>query len=489
MSDHALDTEVLIVGAGPAGLMLAYELALAGVRATVLERALEPLWCRGYNLNARSLDLLERRGLAEGFIAEGHQVPNVPATGIVQPLSLAGTWTDHPFSLGIAQTRVEEVLAERAIALGANVLRGREVRGIEQDAESVTATVLSGGDLTHLTARYLVGCDGGRSVVRKSAGIAFPGTDATFFVLLGDVECDLPYGLSAGSNGRDVFVIPRPGYVRVIVRETDPPADKDTPVTLELLQSQVSEALGRQTELRAPRWLTRFGDAARLAARFRAGRVLLAGDSAHIFPPAGAIGVNVAIDDAFNLGWKLAATVRGTAPEGLLDTYHDERHATGQALLANQSAQVLLNDRESPLADLVQRVAAHPAGNRALTEILTGLATCYLPGEHPWLGRLAPNLPLTTTDSETTLASLLHPGRPVLLDLTPERAFSTWSDSVTVISADCPAHPDIRALLLRPDGHTAWLSTTPTHDTGLPDALHRWVTPAPALTGSPAGIR
>ncbi|WP_433653911.1 FAD-dependent monooxygenase [Nocardia sp. CA-128927] len=486
MSNRPLDTEVLIVGAGPAGLMLAYELALAGVRTTVLERSLEPLWCRGYNLNARSLDLLARRGLADGFIAEGHQVPNVPATGIAQPLVLAGTRTDHPFSLGIPQTRVEEVLAERAIELGATVLRGREVRGIEQDTESVTATVHDGPHVTQVTARYLVGCDGGRSVVRKSAGIAFPGTDATFFALLGDVECDLPFGLSTGPDGRNVFVIPRPGYVRVIVGETDSPAAKDTPVTLELLQAQVSDALGRHVELRAPRWLTRFGDAARLADRFRDRRVLLAGDAAHIHPPAGAIGVNVAIDDAFNLGWKLAATVRGSAPEGLLDTYHEERHATGVALLSNQRAQVLLGENASPLAELVQRVAAHPEGNRALTEILTGLDTCYEPGDHRWLGRLAPNLALSTADGETTLASLLYPGRPVLLDLTPEQAFSTWSASVTTVHAKCPEHPEIRALLLRPDGHTAWLSTTPADD-GLPDALHRWVTPVATLTGSTRG--
>ncbi|MFD6162019.1 FAD-dependent monooxygenase [Nocardia sp. NPDC060256] len=483
MSNRPLDTEVLIVGAGPAGVMLAYELALAGVRTTVLERSPEPLWCRGYNLNARALDLLARRGLAEQFIAEGHQVPNAPAGGIRQPLRLAGARTDHPFSLGIPQTRVEEVLAARACELGATVLRGHAVRAVEQDTESVTATVDNGRSRTQLTARYLVGCDGGRSVVRKSAGIAFPGTDATLFCLLGDVECDLPYGLSTGPDGGTVFVIPRPGYVRVIVREQDPPADKDSPVTLELLRSQVSDALGVRAELRAPRWLSRFGDAARLAERFRDGRVLLAGDAAHIHPPAGAIGVNVALDDAFNLGWKLAATVRGTAPESLLDTYHDERHATGTALLSNQRAQVMLNDPESPLADLVQRVAAHPAGNRALTEILTGLDTCYLPGgQHPWLGRLAPNLSLFTADGGTTLAALLHSGRPVLLDLTPEQAFSMWSASITVVAANCPAHPDIRALLLRPDGHTAWLSTTPEHDAGLADALHRLV--APVLAGS-----
>src|SRR5207248_877085 len=306
--------------AGPAGLMLACELALAGAHTTVVERHPEqPPYCRGFNLNARALDLLARRGIAEHLVAEGHQVPNAAATQFSSPLLLEGTATDHPFSLGIPQTRVEQVLEARAVELGAEILRGHELRAFEQDADSVSATVHNGRFDDEISARYLVGCDGGRSLVRKQAGIGFPGDDATFFVLLGDVECALPYGVSTGPDGGSVFVIPRPGYVRVLVREQKPPADKDTPVSLEVLQSEVDAALGRHAELRAPRWLTRFGDAQRLAETYRKGRILLAGDAAHIHPPATANGVNVAIEDAFNLGWKLAAAVRGTAPEGLLD--------------------------------------------------------------------------------------------------------------------------------------------------------------------------
>ncbi|SFW91826.1 FAD-dependent monooxygenase [Amycolatopsis australiensis] len=467
-----LDTDVLVAGAGPAGLLLAAELALAGVRTTVVERHPErPPYCRGFNLNARALDLLARRGLAEDLVAEGHRVPHAPVTGLPGPLLLDGTATGHPFSLGIPQTRVEEVLEARAAGLGAEILRGHELRTFTQTPDDVSALLHNGRTIR---ARYLVGCDGGRSTVRKQAGIGFPGVDARWYALLGDVECDLPYGPSAGPDGRTVFVIPRPGYVRVIVREDAPPSDKNEPVTLDRLQAQVDAVLGRHVELRNPRWLSRFGDAARLASRYREGRVLLAGDAAHIHPPAGAIGVNVALDDAFNLGWKLAATVRGTAPEGLLDTYHDERHAAGARILANTRAQVALEEAgDEPWADLMRRVAAHPAGNRALTEIITGLDTCYAPGDHPWLGRLAPDVPISVGGRATHLAALLHPGRPVLLDLTG--SLSAWSPAVEVVPGTSLSDLDIAAVLLRPDGHVAWVGVPGSGDDGLAEALHRWM--------------
>ncbi|MCR6489397.1 FAD-dependent monooxygenase [Amycolatopsis sp. OK19-0408] len=478
------ETDVLIAGAGPAGLLLAAELALAGVRTTVVERLRERPHCRGFNLNSRSLDLLARRGLAEGLVAEGHQVPHAPVTGLPGPLLLADAATDHPFSLGIPQTRVEEVLEARAIELGAEILRGHELRTFTQSPDGVSATIHNGQTFE---ARYLVGCDGGRSTVRKQTGIGFPGVDARWFPLLGDVECELPYGVSAGPDGRSVYVIPRPGYVRIIVREDDPPADKYTPVPLDRLQAQVDAVLGRHVELRAPRWLTRFGDAARLASRYREGRVLLAGDAAHIHPPAGAIGVNVALDDAFNLGWKLAATVHGTAPNGLLDTYHDERHAAGERILANTRAQVALaEDDEAPLADLMRRVAAHPAGNRALAEIITGLDACYEPGGHPWLGRLAPDVPLRVDEVETHLAALLRSGRPVLVDFSG--SFADWSPSVEVIAAGSSTS-DLSAVLLRPDGHVAWAGAPGCGDEGLADAVHRWVGKVPRSLAVSGGGR
>jgi 2-polyprenyl-6-methoxyphenol hydroxylase-like FAD-dependent oxidoreductase len=495
--------DVLIVGAGPAGLLLASELRLAGIGTVVIERSpRRPAFCRGFNLNPRALDLLARRGLADTLIDEGWQVPQAAFSGLPVTLSLAGARTDHPYSLGIPQTRVEEVLEAHAVALGAEIRRGHELRALRQDPSSVAATVAdtAGGREYRVSAHYLVGCDGGRSTVRRQAGIDFPGTAATRFSLLGDVELaepgTLPFGVNRGPGGR-VIVIPRPGYARVITADRRPPADQNAPVTLALLQSAVDDALGRHVELRAARWLTRFGNAARQAAEYVRGRVILAGDAAHIHPPAGAIGVNVALDDAFNLGWKLAATVRGAGPARLLDSYHAERHPAGALVLANTQAQVLLDnegDRLGPLADLLTRVARHPAGNRAFAETVTGLDTRYdmdQPADHPWLGRLAPNIALTTDSGGTDLATqlTLAAGRPLLLDLAEPRtirqAAAGWADRVSIVRATCPAHPDLRAILLRPDGHTAWLRSDPHHLTdagqpaeGLRRALAHWHGPA-----------
>ena len=526
-------TDVLIIGAGPAGLLLACELRLAAVATTVIERAPKrPDFCRGFNLNARSLDLLARRGLAGPLIDEGWQVPHAAFSGLPVTLSLAGASTDHPFSLGIPQTRVEEVLEARALDLGADIRRGHELRALEQDSAYVTATIADTATGREYRARaaYLAGCDGGRSIVRKQSGIDFPGTAATRFFLLGDVELTEPETLSFGFNhgpGGRVFAIPRPGYVRIITADRQPPADRDAPVTLDRLQSAVDDALGRHVGLRAARWLTRYGDAARQAAEYVRGRIVLAGDAAHIHPPAGAIGVNVALDDAFNLGWKLAATVRGEAPDHLLGSYHTERHPAGAKILANTQAQVLLDnpgDRLGPLTDLLARVAAHPAGNRAFAETATGLDTCYdmnQQADHPWLGRLTPNLELITDADPTDLATqlTLAAGRPLLLDLADphpgladphpgladphpdapaeataiRQAAAAWADRVSIARATCPAHPDLRALLVRPDGHTAWLSTADRthadagHPTdGLRHALTHWHGPAHSPAHGPA---
>ena len=492
--------DVLIVGAGPAGLLLASELRLAGVDTVVIERHPErPGFCRGFTLNARALDLLARRGIAAQLIGEGWQVQHAAFSGLPVTLDLADAYTEHPYTLGIPQTRVEEILEAHASGLGTDIRRGHELRALEQDSESVTATVATGDDEYRARAAYLVGCDGGRSIVRKQTGIDFPGTDATRYSLLGDVELadseSLPFGISTGPGGT-VCVIPRPGYVRIITTDRQPPADKDAPVSLDLLQTAVDTALGRHVELRAERGLTRFGNAARQAAEYIQGRVILAGDAAHIHPPAGAIGVNVALDDAFNLGWKLAAAVKGDAPAHVLGSYHTERHTAGEHVLANTQAQVLLgdaDDRLGPLIELLTRVASHPAGNRAFTETITGLDTRYdmLPDiPHPWIGRLCPNLTLTTTTGSTDLATLLAAARGLLLNLANDSALresaAGWADRIATVDATCPDHPELRAILLRPDGHTAWLHTSDHgHVTGLRQALQYWYGPD-AQTRPPA---
>ena len=467
-----MSADVVIAGAGPAGLMLACELATAGVPTLLLEREpRRPDYCRGFNLNARSLDVFDRRGIADRFIAEGHKVPLTSFGGLPAPLELGSLDWDHPYTLGIPQTRVEEILEERAIELGVDVRRGEELRTFEQDEDGVT---VNGA----IRAKYLVGCDGSRSAVRKIAGIAFPGTENTRYTLLGDVEADLSYGAHEGG----VFVIPRPGYVRVVV--ADPVFDRAEPITLAALNSTVDDALGRPVRLRNPRWLTRFGDAARQAERYRMGRVLLAGDAAHIHPPAGAQGVNLAIADAMNLGWKLAAAAQGWAAPELLDTYHDERHAAGARVLLHTQAQALLGgDRVGPLRELFAELSELDGVGKYLAELVTGVETCYPMGEftaHTWLGRMAPDIAVAVDGRPTSVAKLLRTGRGVLLDFgvldrPPLRR-------IDVIKAEPLDDAPVAALLIRPDGHVAWLVTRDGREEPGPlaDALSRWFGLVPA---------
>ena len=442
-----MDTDVVIAGAGPAGVTLAGELASAGVRTILLEREPQrPGFCRGFHLNARSLDAFDRRGIADRFIAEGHKVPVTFFGGLPTPLDVGNLGWDHPYTLGIAQTRVEEILEERAVDLGVDVRRGQAVHTFAQDEDGVTVN-------DEIRAKYLVGCDGGRSAVRKLAGIDFPGTPNTRSIMLGDVETDLRPG-----NHQGVFVIPRPGYVRVVV--ADPVLDRAEPITLALLNSTVDEALGRHVDLANPRWLTRFGNAARQAAHYRAGRVLLAGDAAHIHPPAGAQGVNIAIADAMNLGWKLAAAVHGWASPELLDTYHEERHAAGARVLLHTQAQTLLGGGDvGPLRDLFAELSELDGVGRYLAELTTGMGTRYEMGEfaaHPWLGRMAPDIPVSIDGCPTSVAKLLRGGRGVLLDfgvLDHPRL-----DRINVLRAEPLDEAPVGAMLIRPDGHIAWLA-------------------------------
>ncbi|MEU8773453.1 FAD-dependent monooxygenase [Streptomyces sp. NPDC048606] len=487
MSDGAAraeTVEVLIVGAGPAGLALAGELGRMGVRATVLEREPEPSpFCRGFNLNARSLELLDRRGLAGRFLAEG---PTVSTTAFVghSRLDFAAMRTKHPYVLGIPQTRVEELLSEWALESGARIVRGRRLTGLRQDADGVTVetdgTYGTGGtDGTDgpstVRCRWLVGCDGGRSTVRKATGTGFPGTPARAFTLLGDVvltdPAAIPFGPHVGPGGRSVFAIPRPGHVRLLTEDPTPPADPHEPVSLGSFQQAIDTALGHRAEIAEALWLTRFGDAARLAERFRTGRVLLAGDAAHIHPPAGAIGVNAAIDDAVNLGWKLALVARGRAPDTLLDSYHDERHAAGERLLRNTRAQAVLARAEkddellAPVRDLLAELAGSGETAGPLAETITAVDTRYLawgdPG-HPWAGRMVPDVPLGEEGGDGLTALLARTaGGALLLDGTAgARALSAaarpWADRVAIARTRTAGLEGARAVLVRPDGHAAW---------------------------------
>ncbi|MDI5965551.1 FAD-dependent monooxygenase [Streptantibioticus silvisoli] len=505
--------DVLIIGAGPAGLTLACEVASAGVRTVLLERDPEPPgYCRGFNLNARSLELLDRRGLADRFLAEG---PTVPATAFVAGagLDLAAMRTGHPYALGIAQTRVEELLAERAVELGVRVLRGHRLTALRQDAEGVTADVDSPQGPTRWRCGWLAGCDGGRSTVRKLAGIGFPGTPARRFTLLGDVVLADPesiaFGMTAGPGG-SLFAIPRPGYVRLITADPRPPLDRDEPVTPARFQQALDRVLGHRVEIAGTRWLTRFGDAARLAERLRQARVLLAGDAAHIHPPAGAVGVNAAIDDAMNLGWKLGLVAAGRAPEELLETYHTERHAAGTALLRNTRAQSVLaggGEELAPVRELLAELARTAGTAGPLAETITAVGTRYPVAHgsgHPWEGRMVPNVLLEHDgcggrDEPLRLVGLLAaaPRGALLLaagagtHALRETALP-WADRVTVASARAGELPDAVAVLVRPDGHAAWVAapgadaTPPTAAGRLGDALREWFGP-PLDVPAPAG--
>ena len=481
---------VMVAGAGPAGLMLAAELALAGIEVTVVDRLprRSPI-CRGFTLNPRSLEILDRRGIADRFLAEGPTVPYAMFTDPRRPLDLGAMDTDHPYMLGIPQTRVEELLEEWLAELGVTVRWGHEVVGFEEDDDGVTVTVAADGTPERARVDHLVGCDGSRSTVRKLAGIGFPGTPPGKFGVLADVEpadpSALPFGAVQGEHGT-AFVIPRPGYVRIILDEPDPPADRDAPVRLDYFQKLLDATLGRRVDLTAPRWLTRFSDAARQADRYVAGRIVLAGDAAHIHPPAGALGVNVALADAVNLGWKLAATVRGHAPSGLLDSYHRERHEAGARVLRTTRAQALLGPGGDPgldpVRDLFGDLAELPSVGRHLAETMTGVNTRYdpgIPGTHPWLGRLTPNLDLTVDGRRTSVAELLRPARPLFLTsgmrALPDLPAGSGGGSVDVHRVDAP-HNGLEGLLIRPDGHTAWVSTAadPQPDHTLVTALTTW---------------
>ncbi len=492
-----VDVDVVIAGGGPAGLMLASELRLGGVAPVVLERLPAPTGLsKALGLIGRVVQTLDYRGLLERFDAGF-----VPAAAYSRFAHLGGIPLDvsrlldsappghFPALVPARQAQVEEVLEERARELGADIRRGHELVGLSQDEEAVTVAVAGPDGPYQLRARYLVGCDGAHSLVRKQSGIGFPGTPPTQVLRLGDVTLSgperdrVPPGIlrtaagvfSAGPLGEDV--------VRIVVSEWGQPVDRDTPPTLEELRASVRRVLGVDLAMRQPRWLSRFTDAAHQADRYRAGRVLLAGDAAHIQLPAGGPGMTTALQDVANLGWKLAAQLRGWAPPGLLDTYHAERHPVGERMLSFTRVQGVLlapGEQVSALRDLVGELLTHQQTLRYVVDRLLGLDIRYdLDGAaaHPLVGGWAPDLPLRTDSGDMRLATLMHRARPVLLDLTPDgwprAAAAGWTDRVdsTVARSDEP----LEGILVRPDGYVAWAAAPGSRDTnGLRQALQTW---------------
>ncbi|MFD8146631.1 FAD-dependent monooxygenase [Streptomyces sp. NPDC059708] len=502
MGHTGTDADVIVAGAGPTGLMLACELRLAGADVVVVERLAERTGeSRAGGIHSRTLEVLDQRGILDRFLAEGEPQPVGHFSGLY--LEFDESESRHPYPLMILQSAVERLLEERAVELGVRIRRSAAVSGIRQDAQTVTVELETGGEGgARLSARYLVGCDGGRSTVRKLAGIGFPGTEATMTALIGDVELpDLPedYVWVRRTPGGDYSAIAfEPGWYRVITSEYDRVADRDEPATFEQLRESLIRVAGTDFGMRAPRWVSRFNDAARQAAEYRRGRVLLAGDAAHIHFPAGGQGLNMGVQDAVNLGWKLASVVLGRAPEELLDTYHAERHPVGERVLHNTRAQAALA-RPGAATDALREVfgslMVFDDVNRVLRHMLTALDVRYpVGGDHPMEGRRVFDADLKTDAGVTGVYPLLHAARPVLFDLRGggevAAAAAGWADRVDLVEARSEDEswpvppvgevPAPAALLVRPDGHVAWAadSVGAAEAAALRTALATWFGPA-----------
>jgi 2-polyprenyl-6-methoxyphenol hydroxylase-like FAD-dependent oxidoreductase len=498
MSEHA----VVIAGGGPTGLMLAGELALAGVDVAVVERrASQDLpGARAGGLHSRTIEVLDQRGIAGRFLSQGQVAQVAGFSGI--PLDISDFPTRHPYGLGLWQNHIERILADWVGELAVQFYRGRDVTGFAQDDTGVDVELSEGHSLR---AEYLVGCDGGGSVVRKAAGIEFPGWDPTTSSLIAEVEMTEEPELGIRHDALGVHALGRLEYevrdgevvymdggpVRVMV--TEPHLGPTSEPTLRDLSEALIAVYGTDYGIHSPTWISRFTDMTRQAAAYRDRRVLLAGDAAHVHAPDGGQGLNTGVQDAVNLGWKLAQVVNQTSPESLLDTYHAERHPVAARVLSNTMAQVALrrpDDRIKALGNTVSELLSMDEPRRRLAAEMSGLDIHYDLGEgHPLLGRRMPDLDLVTANGPLRVFTLLHDARPVLLNLGEPGGFdiAPWADRVQLIDAEyvgrweLPALAEVAAptaVLIRPDGYVAWVGDRT--QLGLPDALTTWFGPPTA---------
>ncbi|MFD6287350.1 FAD-dependent monooxygenase [Streptomyces sp. NPDC060205] len=507
-----MEQQVVIAGGGPVGLWLAAELRRGGVSVTVVEARTDvDQRSKALTIHPRTIEILASREVHEPFLAEGLRIPAGHFAMLDHRLDFTELDTPFPFTLALPQARTEELLEEDARALGATIVRGHRVSGFSQDAGSVTVQVQGPDGPYELRAAYLVGCDGTRSTVRTAAGIGFPGTPSTVLGWLGDVVLDDPPRPGFGVFGLQgaLMVAPLPGGRHRVVGISPDSLTTQSPkdLTLEELRAKAVAVTGEDYGMRDPVWLSRFGNATRLAEEYRRGRVLLAGDAAHQHFPTGGVGMNVGIQDAHNLGWKLAADLGGRAPEGLLDSYHCERHPVGAQLMEHSRAQTALMTGFTPegidlRSFLSGMIATQRDLGRALAERLTALAVAYpAPDEtaHPLTGVRAPDLAFT--DSGNGLHGWLRADGYLLLDLTADAPASVPAPgqgvrpegvladrarpglTVRTATLDRPpaAWAPVRAALIRPDGHVAWAGTDP-DDTALAAAADR----ALAATHRPA---
>ena len=498
VSEHA----VVIAGGGPTGLMLAGELALAGVDAVIIERRPSQALAgsRAGGLHSRTLEIFDQRGIVDRFLAEGQKAQVGGFAGV--KFDISDFPTRHPYGLGLWQNHIERILAGWVGELGVPVHFGLEVTGFTPDESGVDVEL---GDGRSLRAQYLVGCDGGRSLVRKLAGIDFPGSDATTSNIIAQVEFATtpPLGVHRTALGLHSFgrrdykivdgqiIYADTGPWGVLVTEVHPNAT--TEPTLDDLRTALIAACGTDYGVYSPISISRFTDAARQAAEYRKGRVLIAGDAAHIHPPDGGHGLQTGVQDAVNLGWKLAEVVKGVAPESLLDSYHAERHPVGVRLMRNTMAASMLrrdDDRTRALREVAAELLSFEEPRRHFAAQMSELDIRYdFGGGHPLLGRRMPDLDLGATDGPLRVYSLLHRALPVLLNFGRAGAIdiAPWADRVQLIDAtyDGPwelpaigAIPAPTAMLVRPDGHVAWVGEG--GQQGLTEALATWFGPPTA---------
>jgi 2-polyprenyl-6-methoxyphenol hydroxylase-like FAD-dependent oxidoreductase len=475
-------------------MMLAAELTLAGVDVAVVERRAAGQILhrsRAGGLHARTVEVLDQRGIADRFLSEGQTAQVASFSGV--SLDISDFPTRHNYGLALGQNRFEEILADWVGELEVPIHRGREVTGFAQDDTGVDVQLSDGGAMR---AAYLVGCDGGRSLVRKAAGIEFPGWDPSTSFLIAEVEMsgEPEFGIQRDAKGTHALG-PLDGgrLVGVVVRE-EHPGQTGQPTLRDLSRTLVA-ARGTDYGLRSARWISRFTDVTRQAASYRKGRVLLAGDAAHVHAPVGGQGLNIGLQDTVNLGWKLAQVVGGTSPDSLLDTYHAERHPVAARVLRHTMAGSALtrsDDRIDALRDTVAELMSLDEPRKRLAGMISGLDVHYDLGEgHPLLGRRMPDLDLVTAQGPRRVFALLHDARPVLLNLGEADGMDIgpWADRVQLIDAEYPGPWELpvfgevtapTAVLIRPDGYVAWVGEDPAR-ARLPDALTTWFGPPAAM--------
>jgi 2-polyprenyl-6-methoxyphenol hydroxylase-like FAD-dependent oxidoreductase len=477
MAEHA----VVVAGGGPTGMMLAAELALAEVDVVIVERRAtpDPDRSRAGGLHARTIEVLDQRGVADRFLQEGKAM-QIQGFGRI-PLDISDFPSRHNYGLALPQIQTERLLAAWVNELGVPTTREREVTGFTQDDTGVDVALSDG---TSIRADYLVGCDGGRSVIRKAAGIEFAGWDPSTSWLMAEVEMvEKPeFGLRPGGG-----IGPAEGGDRIRVVLTERQVEHTSEPSLQDVSEALIAADGTDYGVHSQSSTSRFTDNTRQAASYRKGRILLAGDAAHVHAPLGGQGLNTGVQDAVNLGWKLAQVVKKTSPQILLDTYHDERHPVGARVLQNTMAQVALTspgDRHQALRNTVSDLLRMDEPRKRFGAMMSGLDIHYDLGEgHPLLGRRMPDLDLVTATGPLRVFTLLHKARPVLLNLGEPGGFdiTPWADRVQLINAkyagvwELPVIGAVTAptaVLIRPDGHVAWVGDGT--DTGLRDALTTW---------------